>query len=144
MAIYEMQRGLPGLLWGNFYDSDSGVLQDTPEKNPEGGQAVFRIKGKENEVTTKFTSATATPFAGVQIRNDLGLSKKVGDGIAFIKQGSVWVEAGEEVEVGDKAYYSTAKNQFVKTATNNVDVKGFFKTNAKAGEEVVLELTATV
>lgn len=142
MAIYEMQRGIPGLLFGNFYDSDSGILQDAPEKNPEGGQAIFRIKGKEGEVSTK--SGANAIFAGVQIRNDLGLKKKAGDAIAFIKQGSVWVEAGEEVQVGDKAYYNATTNQFVKTANNNVDVKGFFKTNAIEGQEVVLELTGNV
>lgn len=138
MPIYNLQKGEEGVLFTNFYDADTGILKETPARNPKGGQAVFRIKGAEDEITTVFKNGE-TVFGGIQIRNDLALDKIGGDAVAFMKKGTMFVLVGEDVDVGDEAYYDTTKLNFGKSSTG-VKVGGFFKSNCKAGELALLEI----
>lgn len=140
MAIYQLKRGAAGLPFTNFYDADSGILKESPKFFPKGGQAVFRIKGEENLVTTDPATKGAV-FGGVQILNDVCIDKHQGDCIAYMKRGQIWVEAGEDVQAGDAVKYDATTGKFGKTGATEVP-GGIFKTNGTAGDVAVIEFDA--
>lgn len=137
MPIYHLQKGAAGLPFTNFYDADTGILQDAPEFFPQGGQAIFKKAGEEEAVTTKNEGAK---FVGIQILNDVGLEKHQGDCIAYMKRGQIWVSVTGDIEAGSAAKYDPATGKFGTAGT--VDINGIFKTNGQAGDIAIVEFDA--
>lgn len=135
---YGRSKGAPGLPFGNWKNSETGIMQEAADL--EGGFPLFgkKASGEGDKVYVTKPSSKGY-FKGVAERATSKDSYSVGDDISVIKEGEVWVVAGENVVAGDGVAVN-ASNEFVKTSNTLTECVGTFKTDASKGDLVVIDV----
>ena len=140
MAAYgNMEKGLPGLLFGltNTHTIDSRLASGVV---PFGAVVEGVGDGEQCKVLSE-----GKPF-GVAVRTALDRTEyKDKDSVNVLREGKVWVTAGETIEADKEVAFDTATGKFVSkpasTTAGKVELGWFARSSASEGELVLIEVT---
>lgn len=137
-----MEKGFKGAIADSRHvDADSKVIE-----TGSAAELVFGspVKAGSTDDSILHLSGDADKVHGLlKHKHSEGGLIEDNDCYAIIRKGRMYVEVGEAVAVGDKAYYNRATKKFTKTAGagSNEIVSGEFKSSALAdGDIAVLDI----
>lgn len=142
MEYGNMDKGFKGAIADSRHvDADSKVIETASAVELEFGSPV---KAGSSDELCQHLSADGDKVHGLlkhkHVEDGIIVDKEV---VSIIRKGRLYVEVGEAVAVGDKAYYNRATKKYTKTsgAGSNEIVSGEYKSTALAdGDIAVLDI----